>query len=217
MPKDYTPPPEAADTYTRYKDHYEGERRLKPKMLEAADRDLKAGATVGQLAAWTGLTPEVFRRRARALGVERKRPPTVGKLAPQAAMDAMGEALVEAATAAVQSAAPGLAAMVEGFRRPVPGEPAAQAAPAAKPRRRPEPKEGRPLTDDEAKTLAELAYSRASDLQAQKLKQNAAQVGDGYKDLTVVSSAMGMGLLTHDEVYATAEPERPAGSEEASG
>lgn len=80
MPKDYTPPPEAADTYTRYKDHYEGERKLKPKMLEAADRDLKAGATVGQLAAWTGLTPEVFRRRARALGVERKRPPTVGKL-----------------------------------------------------------------------------------------------------------------------------------------
>ncbi|GAA3852336.1 hypothetical protein GCM10023084_03180 [Streptomyces lacrimifluminis] len=80
MPKDYTPPREAADTYTRYKAHYEGERALKPEMLEAADRDLKAGATVGQLAAWTGLTPEVFRRRARALGVERKRPPTVGKL-----------------------------------------------------------------------------------------------------------------------------------------
>jgi hypothetical protein len=50
-------------------------------MLEAADRALLAGATVGQLANWTGLTPEVFRRRARVLGVERKRPPTVGKLA----------------------------------------------------------------------------------------------------------------------------------------
>lgn len=81
MPKDYTPPPEAADTYASYKAHYEGERALKPEMLACADRDLKAGATVGQLAAWTGLTPEVFRRRARALGVERKRPPTVGKLA----------------------------------------------------------------------------------------------------------------------------------------
>jgi hypothetical protein len=81
MPKDYTPPQDAADAFARYKTHYEGERALKPEMLEFADRELKAGATVGQLAAWTGLTPEVFRRRARALGVERKRPPTVGKLA----------------------------------------------------------------------------------------------------------------------------------------
>jgi hypothetical protein len=79
--KNHTPPPEDADTFTRYKTHYEGERELKPAMLEAADRALLAGATVGQLANWTGLTPEVFRRRARALGVERKRPPTVGRLA----------------------------------------------------------------------------------------------------------------------------------------
>ncbi|MFI1728195.1 hypothetical protein ACH40E_02930 [Streptomyces acidicola] len=83
MSKDYTPPRDAADTFARYKAHYEGERELKPEMLEFADRELKAGATVGQLAAWTGLTPEVFRRRARALGVERKRPPTVGRLAPE--------------------------------------------------------------------------------------------------------------------------------------
>lgn len=83
MPKDYEPPRDATDTFARYKAHYEGERALKPDMLEFADRELKAGATVGQLAAWTGLTPEVFRRRARALGVERKRPPTVGKLAPE--------------------------------------------------------------------------------------------------------------------------------------
>jgi hypothetical protein len=83
MPKDYTPPRNDADTFARYKTHYEGERALKPEMLESADRALKAGATVGQLAAWTGLTPEVFRRRARALGVERRRPPTVGKLAPE--------------------------------------------------------------------------------------------------------------------------------------
>lgn len=81
MPKDYKPPRDAADTFARYKAHYEGERALKPEMLQFADRELKAGATVGQLATWTGLTPEVFRRRARALGVERKRPPTVGKVA----------------------------------------------------------------------------------------------------------------------------------------
>ncbi|CAL9350927.1 hypothetical protein SUDANB1_00459 [Streptomyces sp. enrichment culture] len=81
MPKDYEPPRDAADTFARYKAHYEGERTLKPEMLEYADRELQAGATVGQLATWTGLTPEVFRRRARKLGVERLRPPTVGKLA----------------------------------------------------------------------------------------------------------------------------------------
>lgn len=79
----YKPPQDAAALFARYKEHYEGERELKPAMVEMADRELKAGATVGELARLTGLTPEVFRRRARALGVERKRPPTVGKLAPE--------------------------------------------------------------------------------------------------------------------------------------
>lgn len=78
----YKPPHDAAALFARYKEHYEAERDLKPDMIETADRELKAGATVGELAKLTGLTPEVFRRRARALGVERKRPPTVGKLTP---------------------------------------------------------------------------------------------------------------------------------------
>lgn len=81
MTKDYEPPPDAADVFAQYKTHHEGERTLKPKMLQLADRELEAGATVGQLAKLTGLLPEVFRRRARALGVERRRAPTVGKLA----------------------------------------------------------------------------------------------------------------------------------------
>lgn len=120
MSKEWKPPKEAADVFAQYKAHVEGQRDLKPEMERLADQALASGATVGQLARHTGLTPEVFRRRARALGVEHKRPPTVGKLAPQAAMDAMGEALIDGATAAVQAAAPGLAAMVEGFRRPTP-------------------------------------------------------------------------------------------------
>lgn len=77
----YKPPPDAASVFARYKQLHEGERELKPEMLALADRELKAGASVGQLAKLTGLLPEVFRRRARALGIERKRPPTVGKLA----------------------------------------------------------------------------------------------------------------------------------------
>lgn len=76
----YKPPTDAASLFARYKEHHDGERELKPEMLAMADRELKAGASVGQLAKLTGLLPEVFRRRARALGVERKRPPTVGKL-----------------------------------------------------------------------------------------------------------------------------------------
>jgi hypothetical protein len=81
MTKDYEPPADAAKVFTGYREHYEGERELKPAMVKMADRELLAGATVGELARLTGLTPEVFRRRARTLGVERKRPPTVGKLA----------------------------------------------------------------------------------------------------------------------------------------
>lgn len=187
MPKDYKPPRDAAETFANYKAHYEGERALKPEMLEAADRELKAGATVGQLAAWTGLTPEVFRRRARALGVERKRPPTVGKLSP----------------------APAPIPDAERAEGPV-------RSPVAKKRRRPqtEGRDGRPLSDEEASTLALLARTRASEMQLKKLDQAAAQVSESLKDYTVVATAMTMDLLTHDEVYAEPEPERPVGSEE---
>ncbi|RPK56206.1 hypothetical protein EES43_24500 [Streptomyces sp. ADI96-02] len=83
MATDYRPSPDAADVFAQYKEHYEGERELKPAMREHAANELKAGATVGQLAKATGLTPEVFRRMARDLGVERLRPPTVGKLKPE--------------------------------------------------------------------------------------------------------------------------------------
>lgn len=91
--------------------------------------------------------------------------------------------------------------------------PAKKAAPAPKRRRGPEPRDGRPLTDEEAKTLAEVVRSRATPLQRQGLEQDVERVPDGLKDFTWVSAGMSMGLLTHDEVYGTA-PERPAGSEE---
>lgn len=187
MPKDYKPPREAAETFARYKAHYEGERALKPEMLEFADRELKAGATVGQLAAWTGLTPEVFRRRARALGVERKRPPTVGKL----------------------SAAPAETAVAAPPEQSRPPEP----TPAPRRRKKPEPQEGRPLTDEEAKNLAATAIERASEMQKQKLRQLTANTAKGYEDFAVVSTALDLGLLTHDEVYG----ERPVSGEETSG
>jgi hypothetical protein len=189
MTKDYKPPKDAAEVFSNYKALYEGERDLKPSMREMAQRELKAGATVGQLARLTGLTPEVFRRMARELGVEHKRPPTVGKLSP----------------------AP-----------PVPAAPARTEdparAPAAKSRRRPQPeaRDGRPLTDEEAKTLAATALERADEMQGQKLRQITANAAPGYEDYAAVSSALDMGLLTHDEVYGEPE-ERPLSSEEKTG
>jgi len=75
----------AQEVFAQYKAHVEGERALREAMREAAADELRAGATVTVLARSTGLTPEVFRRLARELGVERKRPPTVGKDAPPAA------------------------------------------------------------------------------------------------------------------------------------
>ena len=62
--------------FAEYKGACETERRLRPLVRAAAAQELKAGATVGQLARRTGLTPEVFRRIAREAGVERLRPPT---------------------------------------------------------------------------------------------------------------------------------------------
>lgn len=187
MPKDYKPPQDATHVFAKYKAHYEGERELKPQMLEIADRELKAGATVGQLAKLTGLTPEVFRRRARTLGVEHKRPPTVGKLgtAPEQKPDAPSQ--VRRPAAATRPRKPSTSTVFQ---------------------------EGRPLTDAEAASLAALARSRASELQAKRLEQDAASVGDAYKDFTIVSSAMAMSLLSHDEVYG---PQPESGEETGAG
>jgi len=76
---EYTPPDEATQLFARFKRHNDAARDLLPDVRARAARELKAGASVSQLAKWTGLTPEVFRRIARAEGVERRRPPTVGR------------------------------------------------------------------------------------------------------------------------------------------
>ncbi|MFH8867145.1 GIY-YIG nuclease family protein [Streptomyces griseus] len=75
--------PDADALYEDHRRNLEEARALLPAVREQAAADLKAGATVSQLAKLTGLTPEYFRRIARAEGVERLRPPTVGKLKPE--------------------------------------------------------------------------------------------------------------------------------------
>ena len=76
---DYAPDDREAQTFARFKRHYEAQRALLPEVKEMAAGALKRGATTGQLAKLTGLTDELFRRIARAEGVERLRPPTVGR------------------------------------------------------------------------------------------------------------------------------------------
>lgn len=78
MTSDWKPTDDNARTYTRYRKAVEIERELHDPIRDLAAEDLRAGASVTQLARLTGLTPEVFRRIARAEGVARKRPPTVG-------------------------------------------------------------------------------------------------------------------------------------------
>lgn len=77
--KRWTPSTDHTHDYTRYREALETQRELHETVREKATADLKAGATVTQLARLTGMTPEVFRRIARAEHIERKREPTVGK------------------------------------------------------------------------------------------------------------------------------------------
>lgn len=114
-------------------------------------------------------------------------------------------------------------AEVEALRRKVeelstPAEatarPAAVSPQPRKPQAKPKPAvEERPLTEDEAKALAELARSRASDMQLKALEQGTERVSGSTKDYAVVALARPMGLLTDEEMYAAPE-ERPASSEE---
>ncbi|WP_035796376.1 hypothetical protein [Kitasatospora mediocidica] len=79
---DYTPDTETTQLFARYKKAREAEKKLLAEVKAAAPAQLHAGATTAQLAKLTGLSDEVFRRIARAEGVERKREPTVGSLKP---------------------------------------------------------------------------------------------------------------------------------------
>ncbi|MFF7881022.1 hypothetical protein ACH40F_07910 [Streptomyces sp. NPDC020794] len=173
MTKDYEPPEDAADVFARYKAHYEGERELKPSMRQMAERELKAGATVGQLARLTGLTPEVFRRMARELGIERKRPPTVGKLT--------HPAIAAAPTVTVRMPS----APVESKRRTEP---------------RPVRRKPVEMTEERAAELVALVRERGTARDVEELDRRVSTVSEAYQDFARVAEAQGMGLLTQDEI-----------------
>lgn len=95
MPRsNYEPPDDAAKVFTRYKRAVETLADKDP-LRDMAVREMRdRSATVGDLARLTGLSDEYFRRIAREEGIERRRPPTVGKLTgtlPSPTMEAVGE------------------------------------------------------------------------------------------------------------------------------
>jgi len=79
MATDFEPDEQTAAILARFKrTHHAHDQQLK-QVKELAPNLMRDGATVGQLAKWTGLTDEVFRRIGRKHDIERLREPTVGK------------------------------------------------------------------------------------------------------------------------------------------
>lgn len=79
MATDHEPSDENQRIYTRHKRHHEAAKAELSEVRKRAEVDLLAGSTPAELAKLTGLSDEFFRRIARKVGAERKRPPTVGR------------------------------------------------------------------------------------------------------------------------------------------
>ncbi|MFJ2477086.1 hypothetical protein ACIOWI_29625 [Streptomyces sp. NPDC087659] len=77
----YEPRDDAAKLFRQQKRIIDDQAKIKDPLRDMAIREMReAGATVGDLAKWTGLSAEYFRRIAREAGIERKREPTVRRL-----------------------------------------------------------------------------------------------------------------------------------------
>ncbi|MFF8412887.1 hypothetical protein [Streptomyces omiyaensis] len=73
---DYTPTEDAAALFQQKKDLLAAEEALKEPLRAMAVREMRdAGATVGDLARLTGMSPEYFRKLARTAGIKLLRPP----------------------------------------------------------------------------------------------------------------------------------------------
>jgi DNA invertase Pin-like site-specific DNA recombinase len=79
MATDHEPSDDNQRIYARHKRHHEAAKAELEEVRKRAADDLLAGSTPAELAKLTGLSDEFFRRIARKVGAERKRPPTVGR------------------------------------------------------------------------------------------------------------------------------------------
>ena len=79
MTTDWEPDEDTAAFFARFKRTRAAYDQMLAQIKEDAPGHMRAGATAGRLAKFTGLTDEVFRRIARDSGIERLREPTVGR------------------------------------------------------------------------------------------------------------------------------------------
>ncbi|MFF0139715.1 hypothetical protein ACFYRN_25085 [Streptomyces sp. NPDC005227] len=75
----YEPPADAARLFANNRRAVLALDKLRGPLRETAVREMRAGATIGDLARLTGYSNEFFRRLAREAGIERRRPPTRGR------------------------------------------------------------------------------------------------------------------------------------------
>jgi len=77
----YEPPADAAELFAQIKAAHDTLRQLREPLREMAVREMREhGATIGDLARLTGYDDEKYRKFAREAGIERRRPPTRGRL-----------------------------------------------------------------------------------------------------------------------------------------
>lgn len=173
MARDYTPPEDVSRTVTRLERNTETGKKLKQELHDLAVREMRAGATVGQLAKHLPWSAETLRGIARKAGIPLMREPTVvGKKALQEA--------VEAARAERPAPAPRKAAA----RRPAP-----------------EPEYGG-VDLVVAQACADVAYDKASPEQILRLDQVKGAAKDGEQDYAVAEAAYKMGLVTDADIAA---------------
>lgn len=98
----------------RYRETEDAHDKARDSATAAVVEALRAGERPTDVTNRSPFTAAYVRRIARENGIEPAKPGPKKSRAE--------EALIEGATAAVQAAAPGLAAMVEGFRRPASSE-----------------------------------------------------------------------------------------------
>lgn len=124
----------------------------------------------------------------------------VARIAKKAGVPPLREATV---VSRAKAAPPPHADAVQPTPSQRPTGPRLAPAPAPRPaRERQQPAAAVPMTDERAVQLAALAQERADPGKRQALEQQTGHVGESSRPFAVVAAALGMGLLTQEEIDA---------------
>jgi len=122
----------------------------------------------------------------------------VARIAKKAGVPPLREATV---VSRAKAAPPPPTAAVQPAPSQRPAGPRLAPAPTSRPPREPRPTAPVvPMGDERATQLAALAQERATPAQLQALEQQTGHVGESSRPFAVVAAALGMGLLTQEEI-----------------